>query len=56
MQERLQNVKQQSNLFGDRFIVLPNPIYGDWESAMYQYKALTPIQKDSAIRSLLKGY
>jgi len=56
MQERLQNVEQQSNLFGNRFIVLPNPIYGDWESAMYQYKPLSPVQKDSAVRSLLKGY
>jgi 5'-nucleotidase (lipoprotein e(P4) family) len=56
MQERLQNVEQQSSLFGSRFIILPNPIYGDWESAMYQYKPLTPVQKDSAVRSLLKGY
>jgi 5'-nucleotidase (lipoprotein e(P4) family) len=56
MQERLQNVEQQSNLFGSRFIVLPNPIYGDWESAIYQYKPLTPVQKDLAVKSLLKGY
>ena len=56
MKERLENVEQQSGLFGSRFIVLPNPIYGDWESAMYQYKPLTPAQKDSTVRSSLKGY
>ena len=54
--ERLQNVQQQSAMFGSRFIVLPNPVYGDWESAMYQYKSLTPPQKDSAMKSWLKNY
>ncbi len=56
MEERLKATNDQSAQFGSRFIVLPNPIYGDWESAMYQYKSLTPVQKDSAVRSLLKGY
>jgi 5'-nucleotidase (lipoprotein e(P4) family) len=23
--------------FGNRFIVLPNPVYGDWESSLYHY-------------------
>lgn len=56
MDERLQMTEQLSSQFGNRFIVLPNPIYGDWESAMYQYKSLKPAQKDSAIKSLLKNY
>lgn len=54
--ERLQNVQQQSAMFGNRFIILPNPVYGDWESAMYQYKSLTAPQKDSAVKSVLKNY
>lgn len=55
-EERLAITKQQSGEFGNRFIVLPNPIYGDWESALYQYKQLTTAQKDSAIKSLLKSF
>jgi 5'-nucleotidase (lipoprotein e(P4) family) len=55
--ERNAHVASMASIFGDRFIVLPNPNYGDWESAAYRYKYdLTPAQKDSVIRSLLKGY
>ena len=54
--ERLQVTQQQAGEFGNRFIILPNPIYGDWELALYQYKQLTPLQKDSAIRQWLKNY
>jgi len=43
--------------FGNRFIVLPNPVYGDWESSLYHYDySLTPAQKDSIIKSAVKGY
>lgn len=43
--------------FGDRFIVLPNPVYGDWESSLYHYNySLSPAQKDSVLRASLKGY
>ena len=55
-EERLQAAKQLSAQFGDRFIVLPNPVYGDWELALYQYKQLSTAQKDSAIKSWLKSY
>lgn len=43
--------------YGRRFIVLPNPMYGDWEGALYnfQYK-LTPYQKDSLMKQALKNY
>ncbi|MEI6945815.1 5'-nucleotidase, lipoprotein e(P4) family [Paraflavisolibacter sp. H34] len=55
--ERLRNTDSLAAEFGDRFIVLPNPVYGDWESAFYHYRYdLTPAQKDSAIKSVLKGY
>jgi len=53
---REQNTKASAHLFGERFIVLPNPVYGDWESALYNYNRYTPAQKDSALRSLLKDY
>ena len=34
--------------FGDKFIVLPNAMYGDWEETLYQYNHyLNPLQKDS---------
>jgi 5'-nucleotidase (lipoprotein e(P4) family) len=54
--ERNQNANSSAAQFGDRFIVLPNPVYGDWETALYNYNRFTPVQKDSAIRKQLKTY
>ncbi len=31
--------------WGKRFIVLPNAMYGTWESAIYDYARLTDAQK-----------
>lgn len=43
--------------FGNRFIVLPNPVYGDWEFSLYHYNySLTQSQKDSVIRASLETY
>jgi 5'-nucleotidase (lipoprotein e(P4) family) len=43
--------------FGNKFIVLPNPGYGDWESSIFKYNNnLTGLQKDSVIRAALKNY
>ena len=57
VEERLQNTQLSSAEFGKLFIVLPNPNYGDWESAIYKYNyKLTEAQKDSCIKSVLKGY
>ncbi len=42
--------------FGKRFIVLPNPMYGDWERAIYRGQKLSDCQKDSARKSILKGF
>lgn len=42
--------------FGNRYIVLPNPAYNDWESALYKFNFhLSHQQKDSIITSLLKA-
>lgn len=43
------------NAWGDKFIVLPNATYGEWESALYRAgKATTPQEKLNLLRSLLK--
>lgn len=41
--------------FGSKYIVLPNPSYGDWESALFNFNyKLTDAQKDSVIRVKVK--
>jgi 5'-nucleotidase (lipoprotein e(P4) family) len=57
MADRLTATQRSATLFGNRFIVLPNSNYGDWESALYQYNyKLTAAQKDSIIKANLKSY
>jgi len=54
---RLSAVEQNKNQFGARFIVLPNPMYGDWENAIYGYNnKLTETEKNARRKSQLKGY
>ena len=56
-EERFRNVNSVAAEFGNRFIVLPNPVYGDWESALYNYNyTLTQAQKDSVIKASLHTY
>ncbi|MBK7030118.1 MAG: hypothetical protein IPH45_13325 [Bacteroidales bacterium] len=31
-------MEKNKALFGQRFIVLPNPMYGAWEKPLYDYK------------------
>lgn len=38
-------VDSLKNQFGEKYIILPNPVYGDWEKAIYQGK--TPNAKES---------
>ena len=56
-EERNSHVDKVALDFGSRFIIIPNPGYGDWEGAMlkYNYK-WSSAQKDSVYRALLKGY
>ncbi len=35
--ERLQSTDSMREEFGSRMIIFPNPIYGDWEGAIYDY-------------------
>lgn len=53
--ERAAAVETLKDEFGKRFIVLPNVGYGDWESAIFDYKYdLTQEQKDSIIYEAAK--
>jgi len=55
--ERTANVLNNRDEFGKRFIVLPNPNYGDWEGSLYKYNySLTPAQKDSVWKANAKSY
>lgn len=49
-------VRDNADLFGDLFIILPNAIYGDWESAIYNGKKLTPAEADKAKHEALITY
>lgn len=55
--ERKSAVDQFRNKFGSQYIILPNPMYGEWEGAAYQYDwSLSPAERDSARRTHLEGY
>lgn len=56
-EERKNNTDISASNFGTRFIVFPNPNYGDWEGALFNYNyKLTNQQKDSVLRAVLKNY
>lgn len=43
--------------FGDKFIILPNPMYGEWEGAIYGNDYTLSAGKKRALRKkILKGY
>jgi 5'-nucleotidase (lipoprotein e(P4) family) len=43
--ERYASADGFRNLWGKKFIVLPNAMYGTWENAIYEYQRLTDAQK-----------
>ena len=43
--DRFAEVDKTKSEFGAKFIVLPNAMYGDWESAIYEYQRLTEAQR-----------
>ena len=49
-------VRDNRDLFGDIFIMLPNPVYGDWESAIWEYKNITPAEADKIKHDALYTY
>ena len=55
--DRLAATDRNKEQFGTRFIVLPNAMYGDWESAIYDYNfKLTEEEKAAKRKSHLKSY
>lgn len=42
--------------FGDKFIIFPNPMYGSWESAVYQGEKKDGKGQSEARLNALKGY
>jgi 5'-nucleotidase (lipoprotein e(P4) family) len=44
------------NEFGKRFIVLPNAMYGDWETAIYGGSTLSEAEKAAKRKNQLKSY
>ena len=54
---RNESVERNKDQFATRFIVLPNPMYGNWESAIYGYNfKLSEAEKAAIRKSLLKAY
>lgn len=51
---RMATTEKLKKQFGNKYIVIPNPVYGDFENALFQNKKYTNAQKDSVIRSILK--
>lgn len=51
---RMTVTDQNKARFGTTFIVLPNPMYGDWESAIYEYQRLSEEEKAAKRKAALK--
>lgn len=57
LDERNRSMRSIANDLGDKFILIPNVQYGDWEQALFGYNyRLTAAEKDSIMRANAKGY
>jgi 5'-nucleotidase (lipoprotein e(P4) family) len=55
--ERFRETDRLKAEFGRRYIVLPNPMYGEWESAAYKFqRGLSDDRKAELRRSMLKSF
>jgi 5'-nucleotidase (lipoprotein e(P4) family) len=55
VESRMSAAEANKNKFGTRFIVLPNPMYGDWENAIYDYNFnLSETEKAARRKASLK--
>jgi 5'-nucleotidase (lipoprotein e(P4) family) len=43
--DRFAETDRAKELWGKKFIVIPNAMYGTWENAIYEYQRLTESQK-----------
>jgi len=48
--ERIQAVEKQKDEFGKKLIVFPNPMYGDWEKAIYGNKDIESDEEKAKLR------
>lgn len=56
-EKRKEDVTRLKSSFGRRFIVFPNPMYGSWESAIFNYKQdTTEVAKEDMRRKALKSF
>lgn len=54
-ESRNANTEKWRKQFGNRYIVIPNLSYGDFEGALFKFNyQLSPTQKDSIIRAVIK--
>jgi len=55
--DRAAAVEQVKDQFGSQFIVLPNPMYGDWEGSVYDGNwKLSPAEKNKARKAALSRW
>ena len=54
--DRFAEVDKAREFWGKKFIVLPNVMYGSWESAIYEYQRLTDLQKAQKRNEALQSY
>jgi 5'-nucleotidase (lipoprotein e(P4) family) len=55
--QRQQAAENNAAAFGNRFIVLPNAMYGDWPGALLNYQYQLPLnQQNEILKSRLKDY
>jgi 5'-nucleotidase (lipoprotein e(P4) family) len=48
--ERVNRVESDQNDYGNKLIVFPNPMYGDWEAAIYRYDLNKSAEEISKLR------
>jgi 5'-nucleotidase (lipoprotein e(P4) family) len=50
VEDRAAAVNAAQQKFGTQFIILPNPMYGDWESAIYKYNSQLKEEEKAKLR------
>ncbi|HRZ41969.1 MAG TPA: 5'-nucleotidase, lipoprotein e(P4) family [Bacteroidales bacterium] len=55
-EDRKNRIHDQKKSFGEKYIILPNAIYGDWEQALYTEPKMTPEQQRAARYRGLKRF
>ena len=57
LEERNAAAVADKDKFGIEFIVLPNPTYGDWDGAIFEFNwGATPAEKDAYRKNALEGW